>query len=123
MQFDTLDYAKRLETVGVPAPQAEAQAKALGDALGKAVAFPGDLVTLENNLALKLATVEARLGTRIDTTRKELETRIDTTRRELESTKTELKLELGGKIETLKWMFGVLVALNVGIMIRLLYIH
>ena len=105
MQFDTLDYAKRLETVGVPAPQAEAQAKALGDALGKAVAFPGDLVTLENNLTLKLTTAEARLETKIDTT------------------KTELKLELGGKIETLKWMFGVLVALNVGIMIRLLYIH
>ena len=105
MHFDTLDYAKRLETVGVPAPQAEAQAKALGDALGKAVAFPGDLVTLENNLALKLTTAEARLETRIDTS------------------KTELKLELGGKIETLKWMFGVLVALNVGIMIRLLYIH
>ena len=105
MQFDTLDYAKRLETVGVPGPQAEAQAKALGEALGKAVAFPGDLVTLENNLASKLTTVEARLETRIDTT------------------KTELKLELGGKIETLKWMFGVLVALNVGIMLRLLYIH
>ena len=34
-----------------------------------------------------------------------------------------VKLELGGKIETLKWMFGVLVALDVGIMIRLLYIH
>jgi len=105
MQFDTLDYAKRLQTVGVPTSQAEAQAKALGDALGKAVAFPGDLVTLENNLALKLTTVETRLETRIDTA------------------KTELKLELGGRIETLKWMFGALVALNVGILVRLLYIH
>lgn len=105
MQFDTLDYAKRLETVGVPALQAEAQAKALGDALGRAVAFPGDLVTLENNLTLKLTTAETRLETKIDTVR------------------TELKLELGGKIETLKWMFGVLVALNAGILVRLLSIH
>lgn len=105
MQFDTLDYAKRLETGGVPVSQAEAQAKALADALGRAIAFPGDLVTLENSLTLKLTTAETRLETRIDTA------------------KTELKLELGGKIETLKWMFGVLVALNVGILVRLLYIH
>jgi Fe-Mn family superoxide dismutase len=62
---DTLDYAKRLETVGVPVPQAEAQAKALGDALGKAVAFPGDSITPENNLSLKLATTKTRLETRI----------------------------------------------------------
>src|SRR5207244_764496 len=99
MQFDTLDYAKKLETAGVPSPQAEAQAKALGEALGRAVAFPGDLVTLENNLVSKLGMVESRLDTKIETV------------------KNELRLELGGKIETLKWMFGVLVALNVGILI------
>lgn len=81
MQFDTLDCAKRLETGGVPAPQGEAQAKALADAMGRAMAFPGDLVTLENNLTLKLTTAETRLETRIDTA------------------KTELKLELGGKID------------------------
>ena len=112
MQFDTLDYAKKLESAGVPSPQAEAQAKALGEALGRAVAFPGDLVTLEKSLTSKLATFESRLDTKIDS----LNTKIETV-------KNELKLELGGKIETLKWMFGALVALNVGILIRLLAIH
>jgi hypothetical protein len=112
MQFDTLDYARKLETAGVPGAQAEAQARALGEVLGRAVAFPGDLVTLENNLTAKLAMVESRLDSKID----ELGTRIETV-------KNELRLELGGKIETLKWMFGVLVALNVGILIRLLAIH
>jgi len=123
MQFDTLDYAKRLETAGVPTAQAEAHAKALGDALGKSVAFPEDLVTLENNLTGKLNAAEARLKTgidaveiRVDTVEVRLETKIDTL-------KTELRLDLGGKIETLKWMFGALVALNIGILIRVLYIH
>lgn len=101
MQFDTLDYAKKLEIAGVPAPQAEAQATALGEVLARAVAFPGDLVMLERDLSTKLAAVEARLESKFEA----------------------VKLELGGKMETLKWMFGVLVALNVGILIRLLFVH
>jgi hypothetical protein len=105
IQFDTLDYAKKLETAGVPLGQAEVQAKALGDALSRSIAFPGDLVALENNLSTKMTTSETRLETKIETV------------------KTELKLELGGKIETLKWMAGVLVALNVGILIRMLMVH
>ena len=149
MQFDTLDYARKLETAGVPGPQAEAQAKALGDVLGRAVAYRGDLMTLENSLSSRLAAVESRLdakidsvaneltnridtvktevSTRIDTVKTELATRIDTVKTELatriETLKNELQLDLGGKIETLKWMFGALVALNVGILIRLLALH
>ena len=123
MQFDTLDYAKKLETAGVPGPQAEAQAKALGEALGRAVAFPGDLVTLEKGLTSKLAAVESRLHTKIDTLKNDINAKIDTLDIKIETVKNELKLELGGKIETLKWMFGALVALNVGILIRLLAIH
>jgi gas vesicle protein len=160
MQFDTLDYARKLETAGVPGPQAEAQAKALGDVLGRAVAYRGDLMTLENSLSSRLAAVESRLdakidsvaneltnridtvktevstridtvktelATRIDTVKTELATRIDTVKTELatriETLKNELQLDLGGKIETLKWMFGALVALNVGILIRLLALH
>jgi hypothetical protein len=127
MQFDTLDYAKKLETAGVPGPQAEAQAKALGDALGKAVAYRGDLMTLENSLSSKLATVESRLDTKIDNVATDLATKIETVKTELatkiETVKNELQLDPGGKIETLKWMFGALVALNVGILIRLLALH
>ncbi len=33
--FDTLKFAKRLETAGVPIPQAEAEALALQDALSE----------------------------------------------------------------------------------------
>ena len=77
MQFDTLDYARKLESVGVPGPQADSK-----------------IETLRNELTLRIDTV-----------------------------KKELTLELGGKIETLKWMFGVLLALDAGSLIRLLAIH
>jgi hypothetical protein len=101
LQFDTLDYAKKLKMAGVPTEQAEAQATALGDALAQSVAFPSDLVTLEKNLSTKIETSESRLESKIEA----------------------VKLELTGKIDTLKWMFGVLVALNGGILIRLLVVQ
>ena len=123
MQFDTLDYAKKLESAGVPAPQAEAQAKALGDVLARAIAFPADLVTLESNLTAKLAALEARLDTKIEAISTTLDAKIEALDAKIEAVRTELRLELGGKIETLKWMFGVLVALNVGILVRLLFVH
>ena len=116
LQLDTLEYAKKLKTAGVPAEQAEAQAAALGDALAQSVAFRSDLVSLENNLSTKMAHFASRLESKIESVESRLETKIETV-------KTELKLELGGKIETLKWMFGALVALNIAILIRLLPIN
>ena len=41
--FDTLAYARKLESAGVAKPQAEAQATALADAFRQAVASPDDL--------------------------------------------------------------------------------
>jgi tetrahydromethanopterin S-methyltransferase subunit G len=146
--FDTLDYARKLETAGVPAAQAELQATALGDALAKAVAAPGDLVGLESRLvssiesldtklSVKIDSLEAKMSARIDsldakieTVRNELSSRIETVRTELitkvDTVKNELRLELGGQIERLagtvdsmKWMFGFVAVMNIGILIRL----
>ena len=110
--FDTLDYARKLETAGVPAAQAELQATALGEALARAVAAPADLIALES-----------RMATRSDS----LASRIDLLDAKIESVENELKLELGGRIDrlaasvdTLKWMFGSIVALNIGMLVRLL---
>jgi len=41
--FDTHDYVKSLEAAGVPAAQAEAHAKALGDAMTNELAKKSDL--------------------------------------------------------------------------------
>jgi hypothetical protein len=52
ISIDTLSYAKRLETAGVPAQQAEAHAMALADILMTQAASKADLATLEERLKL-----------------------------------------------------------------------
>src|SRR5437016_5182836 len=92
IQFDTLDYAKKLETAGVPVAQAEAkaQAKALGAVLTNTVASPGDLVAVESNLATKIDSLESRLDAKINTLESRLDAKINT-----------LESKLDAKINTL----------------------
>ena len=49
-----------------------------------------------------------------------LESRLST---RIEAVKTELTLDLGGRIHTLRWMLGVLVAMNATILARLFLAH
>lgn len=94
--FDTLDYAQKLEHAGVPAAQAAEQSKVLADVLGKSVAFPGDLVSLERNVLSKVEAAELKI---------------------------ENKLAVqAGDINLLKWMAGTLIALNVAIVVKL-FLH
>lgn len=94
--FDTLDYAQKLEHAGVPAAQAAEQSKVLADVLGKSVAFPGDLVSLERNVLAKVEAAELKI---------------------------ENKLAVqAGDINLLKWMTGTLIALNVAIVVKL-FLH
>ena len=120
--FDTLDYAKKLETAGVPAAQAELQATALGDALAKAAVAPGDLAGLEGRLTARIESVDAR----IESLEAKMSARIDSLDAKIDAVKNELRLELGGQIarlagtiDSMKWMFGFLAAMNIGILIRL----
>ena len=131
--FDTLDYAKKLETAGVPAAQAELQATALGDALAKAAVAPGDLAGLEGRLTARIESVDARIesleakmSARIDSLEAKMSARIDSLDARIDAVKNELRLELGGQIarlagtiDSMKWMFGFLAAMNIGILIRL----
>ena len=131
--FDTLDYAKKLETAGVPAAQAELQATALGDALAKAAVAPGDLAGLEGRLTARIESVDARIesleakmSARIDSLEGKMSARIDSLDAKIDAVKNELRLELGGQIarlagtiDSMKWMFGFLAAMNIGILIRL----
>lgn len=94
--FDTLDYAKRLETAGMPLAQAEQQAKLLADVLGKSVALPGDLATVERNLITKIDSSELKIEGRINT--------------------------LTGEVNLTKWMLGTLIAINVAILLKL-FLH
>ncbi len=60
LAFDTLDYARRLEAVGVPRTQAEVQAQTMGQAFGY---YVDNLVT-KDYLDARLAEQEARIETR-----------------------------------------------------------
>ena len=138
--FDTLDYARKLEVAGVPTAQAELQATALGEALAKAVATPADLAALEGRLTTRIDAIDARLGARIDAIDAKLGSRIDAIDARFDALEdafgvkltalgNELRLELGGRIDrlaatvdTMKWMFGFVAALNIGMLARLLMI-
>ena len=122
MAFDTLDYARKLEAAGVPTAQAEVQARALNEALVGSVAttvdianLGADIANLELRMNARFAEVDARFE-QVDARFGDLESRLST---RIEAVKTELKLDLGGRIQTLGWMLGVLVAMNATIIARL----
>ena len=122
MAFDTLDYARKLEAAGVPTAQAEVQARALNEALVGSVAtkvdianLGADIANLELRMHARFAQVDARFE-QVDARFGDLESRLST---RIDSVKTELKLDLGGRIHTLGWMLGVLVAMNATIIARL----
>ena len=103
--FDTLAYARKLESAGVAKPQAEAQATALADAFRQAVASsPYDLKTVELNLGSKIAAVEWRLDL--------VEARIDA--------KIDAKFDkLAAILDTQRWVLGLQMAMTLAIVVRL----
>ena len=123
IQFDTLDYAKRLASAGVPTQQAEAHATALGEVLGSAVVVHGELAALERNLLgeiklvaqkvdtqagaleLKIGALELRLDTRIDALELRLDTRIDALEHKFNTRLDALEQKFDAKLEALEQKF------------------
>jgi hypothetical protein len=89
LTFDTLKFANRLKSAGIPAVHAEAEADALSE-------------VLETNLS-ELATKED-LRHEISDLRKDMDARFEKTESTLRQETANLKFEL------LKWMIGLLVA-------------
>ena len=112
IQFDTLDYAKRLASAGVPVQQAEAHAAALGDVLGSAVVVHGELAALERNMLGEIKLVAQRVDTRvgaldvkIDALELKLDSKIDTLEQKLDSRTDALELKLDSRIDALEQKF------------------
>ena len=149
IQFDTLDYAKRLASAGVPTQQAEAHAAALGDVLGSAVVVHGELAALERNLLgeiklvshnvdtkvgaleVKIDALELRLDTRIDALDLKLDTRIDALEHKFDTKLDALEHTFDARLERLDlrhgadmkhvyWMMSTLILLNLGILSKLM---
>ena len=138
IQFDTLDYAKRLASAGVPTQQAEAHATALGEVLGSAVVVHGELAALERNLLgeiklvshnvdtrvgaleLKIDALELRRDTRIDALDLKLDTRIDALEHKFDARLERLDLRHGADMKHVYWMMSTLILLNLGILSKLM---
>ena len=112
IQFDTLEYAKRLASAGVPTQQAEAHAAALGDVLGSAVVVHGELAAMERNLLGEIKLVAQRVDTRvgaldvkIDALELKLDSKTDTLEQKLDSRTDALELKLDSRIDALEQKF------------------
>ena len=110
--FDTLEYARRLQDAGIAAPQAEAQARALADALTGRVASPSDLDALEARLVSRFDALDSRLNGRIDG----LEGRIEGLKGRIDGRIDKL----AGSVDTLKWLVGLLTAFNIATFARVM---
>ena len=138
IQFDTLDYAKRLASAGVPTQQAEAHATALGEVLGSAVVVHGELAALERNLMgeiklvsqnvdtkvgaleVKIDGLELRLDTKIDALELRLDTKIDALEQKFDARRERMDLRQGADMKHMYWMMSTLILLNLGILSKLM---
>lgn len=138
IQFDTLDYAKRLASAGVPTQQAEAHATALGEVLGSAVVVHGELAALERNLMgeiklvsqnvdtkvgaleVKIDALELRLDTKIDALELRLDTKIDALEQKFDARRERMDLRQGADMKHMYWMMSTLILLNLGILSKLM---
>ncbi|CAM3120547.1 MULTISPECIES: hypothetical protein [Janthinobacterium] len=120
IQFDTLDYAKRLASAGVPTQQAEAHATALGEVLGSAVVVHGELAALERNLLGEIKLVAQKVDTRVDALELKFDTRIDALEQKFDARLERLDLRHGADMKHVYWMMSTLILLNLGILSKLM---
>ena len=100
-QFDSLEYAQRLERAGVPEEQAAVHAHVLQQALSHVVCQK-QLTTSEDGLRRDLRQTETRLTTEIQRVRDELHAKIELVRVDLEAKIERVRVELDAKIETVR---------------------
>ena len=127
IQFDTLDYAKRLASSGVPTMQAEAHAAALGDVLGSAVVVHGELAAVERNVLGEIKLVEQRLksfeqkvDSRFDAWEQKADGRFNTWEQKIDARLERMDLRHGADMKHVYWMMSTLILLNLGILSKLM---
>ena len=100
-QFDSLDYAQRLERAGVPEDQAAVHAQVLQQALGQVVCTR-QLTTSEDGLRKEHSQTEERLTNQIHLVRDEMNSKIERVRIELDAKIDLVRVELEAKIERVR---------------------
>jgi phage terminase large subunit-like protein len=67
--------------------------------------------------------MEAKIAARFEQMEAKIASRFEQMEAKIVSFSNELKLELGGRIDTLRWMLGVVVALNAAVFVQLFLKH
>lgn len=116
IQFDTLDYAKRLASSGVPTMQAEAHAAALGDVLGSSVVVHGELATVERNVLGEIKLVEQKLKS----LEQKIDSRFDAGEQKIDARLERMDLRHGADMKHVYWMMSTLILLNLGILSKVM---
>ena len=127
IQFDTLDYAKRLASAGVPTQQAEAHATALGEVPGSAVVVHGELAALERNLLGEIKLVSHNVDTKVDSLElkidaleQKFDARFDNSEQKFDARLERMDLRHGADMKHVYWMMSTLILLNLGILSKLM---
>lgn len=136
--FDTLDYAKKLSSAGVPVPQAEAHAAALGDVLDDvlrpAIVVRGELATVEDHMLAQFGLAEQKakqleqkvehgmtsLTDRLNNLAVMLASKLDTFEQKNEAHLDRSDARHSADVRHLQWMMATLIVLNLGLLSRML---
>ena len=127
IQFDTLDYAKRLASSGVPAMQAEAHAAALGDVLASSVVVHGELAAVERNVLGEIKLVrqemkqlEQKIESRLQAWEQKNDSRFNSWEQKFDSRLERMDLRHGSDMKYVYCMMSTLILLNLGILSKLI---
>lgn len=112
--FDTLKYANRLKTAGVPPAQAEAEAEALAEAMAEAMDVQARAIHSEiKRERHEMATAHKRdlsdSEAHNDKVLARLEAKVDKGFAEVRGELDKHSAEVKGELMLLKWMVGVIV--------------
>ena len=106
IQFDTLDYAKRLASAGVPTQQAEAHAAALErNMLGEIKLVAQRVDTRVGALDVKIDALELKLDSKIDTLEQKLDSRTDALELKLDSRIDAMEQKFDSRIDAFEQKF------------------
>lgn len=106
--MDTLKIAQRLSSAGFSGAQSDAVIDALREVVDGEIATKTDLARLEAKLTQDMARLEAKLTQ--DMARLEAS---------FQGLRTEFA-RIEGRVDKLQWMLGVVIALSVAILVKLL---
>lgn len=106
--FDTLQYSQRLQAAGVEPELANAQARALQEAMHESVATKAQLEAVEQHLSARIDALEQRLTSELKAGDQRLSSKIDT-----------VELHLIGEMKVLRWMVGAALTLLVAVFVKL----